>query len=158
MITAIVALVGILLTVTFLIIGLFRNRKRAIKRAALTFFSTILFLIIAPAIERNTSTESKEEKEVVFIATREAPLGGISLILYADSTFKISNSGLANSNNYELKGGYSLKRDTIFIFSNAPRKLLKNGNKTSFLIKKNIIEDIGNSEIVFMDIKENNLK
>ena len=158
MIIAFVALVGILLTVTFLIIGLFGNRKIAIKRAALTFFSTIFFLIIAAVIERDTSIKLKEEKEVVFIADREAPLGGISLILYADSTFKISNSGLSNSNNYELKGGYFLKRDTIFISSNDPRKLLKNGNEASFLIKKRIIEDIGNSGIVFMDIRENNLK
>ena len=158
MIIAFVGFVGILLTVTFLIIGLFGNRKRAIKRAALTFFPTILFVIIAVVIERNTSKELKKEKEVVFIATREAPLGGISLILYADSTFKISNLGLSKSNNYELNGDYFLKRDTIFISSNDPRKLLKNGNKTSFLIKRRIIEDSGNSGIVYMEIKENNLK
>lgn len=153
MIKAIVAFVGIIITVAFLITGLFGNRNIALRRAGIVFFPTVLIIITLTIIESNILQERTVDKEVIFVAAREAPLGGIALTLYADSSFE-----LGNSRNYQSKGRFKVKGDTIFISSHKSSKLLNNKNRTSFLIKNRILEDIGNSGIVFLEIKENNLK
>jgi hypothetical protein len=147
-----IATLGISLTIIILVIGLFGDKKRSIRRASFIFFPTIILVILLTVIDFNNINQ-EIDKETLLVAYREAPLGGLALTLYADSTFH-----LINFDKYELEGVFRLKGDTIFISSNKKKKYLKNGNNTAFIIKKNMLIDVGNSGIVFLDLKEYKLK
>ena len=157
MITSIIAIlieiVGIVLTIKYLF-GYLRSRKtNNLKKAAISFtFSTALFFVLIIFVA-NQYPDALPEKEVVLTAAREAPLGGISLRLYADSTFDMGNFRKITS-----EGVYKVIADTLIISTTDNSSFSKDRSTTSFLIKDKILVEVKNSGINFLEIDENKIK
>lgn len=104
-------------------------------------------------IEKNRKTDSdasansKEKRETVLIAVREASLGGIRLNLYSDKTFD-----LGTLRKIRWTGIYLVKNDTLCI--SAADSLV-----TSFVISDSTLLEIKNkwTKINFLEIQENKL-
>ncbi|RDC61926.1 hypothetical protein AHMF7616_00515 [Adhaeribacter pallidiroseus] len=142
-----------MLTVVFLLGYLIKRRKARLKNAALSFSTGAfaLFLLIV-AEELFFSYNSKNKKEVL-VASREAPIGGILLKLYEDSTYEIGVLREVRS-----AGTFVLKSDTLFITATDHPKQNNYITQISFIIKDGYLEQIENTGIGFLEIHVNKLK
>jgi hypothetical protein len=69
----------------------------------------MLFSVIFTAC----SSSHGREKEPVLIAGREAPLGWVTLKLYADNSFDLINGGMRASDSESYPGSYRTVGDTL---------------------------------------------
>ena len=148
-----VAVVGVSLTVVYLFSYLRKKEKVKLRNAALTFIASVVLFLTLVTIAANQYPNALPKKEVVLIAAREAPLGGILLRLYADSTFEIGNSRKVTST-----GVYRLNADTLVITTTDNSKLLKDISQTSFIIEEEDLVEVNNTGITILEIHENRLK
>lgn len=98
---------------------------------------------------------SREPKQgLVLSAYREAAIGGIFLGLYDDNSFELGNV----SGSYTEKGFYIIKGDTLLLLAGKATKLRKEYNQLSFLIQENVLIEIPNTGINFLEIDKNKLR
>ena len=83
------------------------------------------------------NSEMTEKKETILHAGREAPLGYLTLELYADSTFSVTNAGLRTADVYN--GTFRLHYDTLKLMYNdsLPRAVGQ-----QLLIEQNNLKDL----------------
>lgn len=145
--------VGLILTVIFLLSYLIKRSKGKLKKAAISFASAALSLILLIVVEELFFSYNFKNKEEVLVASREAQIGGILLKLYADSTFEIGGFREVKSS-----GTYELKSDTLLITATDSPK--QNGyiTQTSFIIRKGYLEEVEDSGIGFLEVHVNKLK
>lgn len=110
----------------------------------LILVSFLIFTLIH--CKRNIS-----EKNAVFLADREAPLGWVSLKIYDDKTFEFVNSGIINDDVYT--GTVKISQDTLYFkysgdFPKSGKTAIINGKYINY-IDENYHE--------FLEIKLNKL-
>lgn len=145
---AVVGLGGLFLTFWYLIVYIFKKDRSQLRRAGVTFFTTVGVIILISVVEFLFifSNTEKDNKNVVLVAAREAPLGGIELKLYNDRSFE-----LGNLRKVKRAGTYSISGDTLTI-ANSDSVI------ASFLIEEKELVEIQNTGIHSLDIHENNLR
>ncbi len=90
----------------------------------MTVFITLLLLTIL-----DFGTAPKVRKEKMLVAKREAPITGVELVLYSDSTFS-----LGNLRKITKMGVYRIRKDTLLLEVNTLPY-------TSFLIKHKSLQE-----------------
>jgi len=148
-----VAMVGIILTIVYLI-GYFRRREKVkLRNAVVTFIGAAVLFSTLVIIAANKYPDKLLEKEVVLVAAREASFGGILLRLYADSTFEIGDYRKMTST-----GMYALKGDTLVITNTDTSMLYKDLKRIYFVIKEGNLEEVKGTGIGVLEIHENSLE
>jgi hypothetical protein len=145
--------VGLILTVIFLIGYLIKKRKARLRNAAISFATVALSLLLLIVAEELFFSYNSENKEEVLVASREAPIGGILLKLYDDSTYEIGVLREVKS-----AGTYALKSDTLILTATDNPKQNGYSTQTSFIIKEGYLEEIEDTGIGFLEIHVNKLK
>lgn len=145
--------VSLILTVIYLLGYLIKRRKARLRNAAISFASAALSLSLLIVAEELIFSYNFKKKEEVLVASREAPIGGILLKLYEDSTFEIGVLREVKS-----AGTYVLKSDTLFIIGTDNPKQNGYTTQTSFIIKEGYLEEIEDTGIGFLEIHVNKLK
>lgn len=98
-------------------------------------------------------TSCKEEKKVVLLADREAPLGWIYLKMYDNYTFDfISRGALRDENIYS--GNYNITSDTVYF--KYKDSIPQAGSKA--IIKDDFVSYIDGKYRESVEIKLNNIK
>ncbi|WP_347159361.1 hypothetical protein [Pontibacter chitinilyticus] len=152
-IVVLIMAVGLILTVIYLLGYLIKRRKARLRNAAISFATAALSLFLLIVAEELFFSYNFKNKEEVLVASREAPIGGILLKLYEDSTFEIGVLREVKS-----AGTYVLKSDTLFIIPTDNSKQNGYTTQTSFIIKEGYLEEIEDTGIGFLEIHENKLK
>jgi hypothetical protein len=144
----IIALLGLLLTFIYLIIGLIKRNKTRYKIAGRIFLTTWITILVITLVEFILHDKGKDyrDKETILVAMREAALGSIHLKVYVDSTYD-----LGNESNVTLSGRICVRKDTVFLLNK------KDSVVKSFLIEENVLTEIKNSGIRFLQIYSNEL-
>jgi uncharacterized SAM-binding protein YcdF (DUF218 family) len=152
-IAVLIIAICLLLTVVFLVGYLIKRRKARLRNAAISFATAVLSFGLLLVVEELFFSYNFKNKEEVLVASREAPIGGILLKLYADNTFEIGGFREVKSS-----GTYELKADTIFI--NATDNSKQNGyvTQTTFIIRKGYLEEVEDTGIGFLEVHVNKLK
>lgn len=144
---------GLILTVIFLLSYLIKGKKLRLRKAALSFTTAVFSFLLLIGVEELFFSYNFEDKEEVLVASREAPIGGIVLKLYADKTFEIGGFREVKS-----IGTFELNSDTLLITSINKKKNNKYITQASFIIKEGYLEEIEASGIGFLEIHVNRLK
>jgi len=111
-----------------------------------------LIIILTLVLTLNSCIRN-EEKETIFLADREAPLGWVYLRVYKDKTFEFESRGLERKG-VIYSGTMELKNDTIhFKYSNS---IPKAGNKA--ILTEKFISYFSGKYPERMKIKKNLLK
>ncbi|MEM9671633.1 MAG: hypothetical protein ACFB15_28450 [Cyclobacteriaceae bacterium] len=149
-----IGLVGLLLTFIYLIVAVVNKHKRGkLKTAAVVFFSTAGLLIAISIIEFFVYSSNEEPRGVVIKAYREAPIGGVWLALYEDSTWELRNS----SREIRAKGEYQITGDTVTMIAEEGYGIANDVAEISFLIKKKRLIETSKSGINILEIRINNI-
>ncbi|WP_207427969.1 hypothetical protein [Pedobacter sp. SYSU D00535] len=85
-----IGLIGLLGTVWFLISGL-RGNKTGYKKAGFSLILLFLLTTIISVIEQRLYSNRPKSQKLLLSASREAPIGGILLKLYADTSYTLTN-------------------------------------------------------------------
>jgi hypothetical protein len=145
--------VGLSFTVVSLIGYLFTKRKVRLRNAAISFASVALSFPVLIVVEELFFSYNSENKKEVMVASREAPLGGILLRLYEDSTFEIGGF-----RQVEVAGTFGLRSDTLFIIPTDNPKRDKYTTQLSFIIKEGHLEEVEDSGLGLLQTHMNKLK
>lgn len=147
-----IGVLGGLVSVIFLLISLFKRKKRGkLKIAAISFLGSILLILIVTLVELFLFPTNKKTDQLILVAYREAPIGGIWLGLYDDETWELGYS----SREITSSGNYIIQHDTLTINAQSGKTILKDITETSFIIgSKNLLE-IENSGIRSLEILMN---
>jgi hypothetical protein len=149
-----VGLVGVIATLTFLLLSVFkRTRKGKLKLAIITFFSTVAVIVIITLVEFQLYPINQKTDKLLLTAYREAPLGGIWLALYNDSTWEIGFS----SREITANGTYELKSDTLTLSATEGTTVVGQTIKTSFVVESDRLIEVENSGIKALEIKINKI-
>lgn len=142
-----IALVGLMLTFGYLIVGLIKRNKTNFKIAGVAFLTTVGTIVVVTAIEFLFHDKNKDylDKETVLVAMREASLGGIHLKVYVDSTFDLGNEGKVT-----MRGNIKVHRDTLFL-------LQGDSTARSFVLDKTFLKEIKDTGIRFLQIESNEI-
>jgi hypothetical protein len=142
-----IVLVGLVTTVVYIIKGLLKSDDRNFKKALTTLFATGGIVIVITTIEFILHDKAKDysEKKTTLVAMREAPIGGIHLRVYVDSTYELGD-GIT----VKTRGKVKLKKDTLLLMDNETID-------KSFIVDKGVLHEIKNSGINFLQIESNEL-
>jgi hypothetical protein len=150
-----VVLFGVIITLTFLLLRVFkRTRKGKLKLAIISLFSTAAIIGIITLVEFQLFPTNKKTDKLLLTAYREAPIGGIWLALYNDSTWEIGFSSREITEN----GTYILRSDTLTLFATEGTAVVGQTTKTSFVIESDRLIEVENSGIKALEIKINKIK
>lgn len=149
-----VGLVGVIASLTFLLLSVFkRTRKGKLKLAIISLFSTVAIIGIITLVEFQLYPTNKKTDKLLLTAYREAPIGGIWLALYNDSTWEIGFS----SREITANGTYELHSDTLTLFAKEGTTVVGQTTKTSFVVELNRLIEVENSGIKALEIKINKI-
>lgn len=140
-IEAIVIILGTIATLYFFIAGL--SGKKGFRKAMLSLMTVFITLLLLTILDFGTAPKVRKEK--MLVAKREAPITGVELVLYSDSTFS-----LGNLRKITKMGVYRIRKDTLLLEVNTLPY-------TSFLIKHRTLEELGGTGISALDVKLNKL-
>lgn len=147
-------LVGVLTTLVFLVLSLFkRTRKGKLQWAGITFFSTVVLIIIMTIIEFLIYPTNPKLDQLVLTAHREAPIGGYWLGLYDDSTWEFGNS----SRELEINGTYTILEDTLNLTTTNGTTFYNGDTTNQFLIHPKDLLEVENTGIRGLKIGLNKL-
>ena len=139
-----IGLVGVLTTLVFLSLSLFkRTRRGKLKTAGITFFTTVATILIITAFEFLIYPPNRNKDKLVLTAFREAPLGAYWLGLYDDSTWELGNS----SREIKVKGTFTINGDTLNFKTLGGTAFYNGDTKKRFLIQENDLIEIENTGI-----------
>lgn len=124
-----------------------------LMHATLTILATTVLFYIVNLEEASKSAFNKAKKKVVLIASSEAPIGGIFLALYKDSTYE-----LGNFRQVESTGIFKLKTDTLFLTPADTSHIAEKFSETSFIMKGKELIEIQKTGIGWLEIHGNKLK
>src|SRR5688572_24886895 len=147
MVISILMFLGFVIATLLLLLALFTWKKKYLKYTGLF----ILIISLLGVFSFTIDFFKNRNREVLLTAFREAPLGGVLLTLYSDSTFELSNLMT-----YETSGKFAITEDTLFISTNGSYKLLKNFTETTFLITEKNLVEINNTGIGRLEINNKN--
>ncbi|KAA5548567.1 hypothetical protein [Adhaeribacter rhizoryzae] len=154
LVVILIVAVCIILTMFFLLGYLIKRNKAGLRNAAISFAIAALSIGILISVEEIFFSFNRANKEELLVASREAPIGGILLKLYTDSTFEIGGFREVTST-----GVYKLKSDTLLsIIPNKEQKQVEGFTQTTFIIRGNYLEEVPNKGINFLEIHLNKLK
>ena len=146
-IIVVIALLGLIITCSFLITGILNRNKAKLRTSGIVFVSTFVGVIgLIYLSETFFQPKYKDEKDMVLIGIREASIGGIRLNLYKDKTFD-----LGTLDEIVFTGNYQVKNDTIALLS-------KDSLITLLIINDNEIIEVKKRKFGFLHIyKKGNL-
>ncbi len=154
LIKALIGLIGMVTSLIFLILSLFKKeRKGKLKIAGTTFLSTIAIIVIITMIEFYSYPINPKSDEEVLTAFRETPLGGIWLALYRDQSWELGHSSREITSN----GTYHIVGDTITLIASKGMTVIDEVGNTSFIIEEKDLVEIENSGIRSLKITSNKL-
>lgn len=137
---ALIVLVCILSTIWFLILGL-RGNKTGYKKTGLSVILTFVVVNMFTIIEHRIHSK---KPTLLLSASREAPIGGIWLKLYGDTSYTLTYDPRSEG----IKGIYKIKEDTLTIFN-------ADTIKASFIIREKLLEELGTTGIGGLTILKN---
>ncbi|MCV9386991.1 hypothetical protein [Reichenbachiella ulvae] len=154
LIILLVGSVGFLVTLTFVIMAIFKNSKYW-KLSGISLATTTL-AVIALILIQETILYPPNPKidKLVLSAYREAPIGGIWLGVYNDRTWQLGYSSVEITS----EGKYELAGDTLTLFANDGTTVIGDSKRTSFLIEPKYLVEVENSGIRSLEIQLNKLE
>lgn len=149
------SILGILVTLYFLLKALFKKSSKYLKNAGISFISTVAFAIFAFLIlEFLLFPQNPKKEQLVLTAYREAPIGGIWLGLYNDMTWEMGNS----SREINRYGSYNFINDTLNLTTTSAVSFHNNSTKIQFIIDNDMLMEVENSGIYRLEISLNKIK
>ena len=149
-----IGLAGVILTLVFLFIAIFkRTKKGLIRKAGITLFSSVMIIIVISVVEYFIYPINQKTDQLLLTAYREAPLGGIWLALYHDKTWELGFS----SREITATGTYQINADTLYLTAMDDTIIIGEIDKTSFIIGEKTLIEIQNSGIRSLEIIINNM-
>ncbi|GAB3333225.1 hypothetical protein GCM10027429_13550 [Marivirga atlantica] len=150
----IVGLIGLLFTLVFLIVLLFKKNKRPfLRNAGITFISTVIIILAITIVEFFIAPVNPKEDQLVLNAYRSAQLGGFWLGVYKDSTWEMGNS----SREIGLKGTYNINGDTLILKVSNGGKFKNGKSENSLIITETALIEIESTGIKRLNINLNKI-
>lgn len=152
--TLFVGMIGLLVTLTFVTIAIFKKSPNSWKRSGISLAATILTTITLITIQETIlfPPNPKIEK-LILSAYREAPIGGIWLGVYDDQTWQLGYSSIEIT----AEGTYKINEDTLTLVADQGTTIIGDSERTSFLIKQKSLIEVENSGIRSLEIQINKL-
>jgi hypothetical protein len=142
----IICVIGLVAAFVFLVIGLIKRGQDFRMAWSILFLTALtLGLITLTEFVFHDSSEKYSDKPTLLVAMREASLGGIHLRVYSDSTYE-----LGDGIKVARRGKIALNGDTLFL-------LKSDSISKSFLIQSEVLHEIKNTGIKFLEIESNTL-
>lgn len=154
LIILLVGVVGIFVTLAFIIIAITKRKSKYWKKCIYSFLiSGVVVILIILVHEVILFPPNPKLDDLVLSAYREAPIGGYWLGLYQDSTWEFGNS----PRELDFNGTYTIHGDTLTL-SNSPGSTFYNGKSSNqFLIQSENLIEIENTGIKGLKIGLNNI-
>ncbi len=150
-----VAFVGLITTLTFVVIAIFKKNSKNWKRSGISLATTTLAVIVLILVQETILYPPNPKTEQLLLsAYREAPIGGIWLGVYNDQTWQLGYSSVEITS----EGTYEVAGDTITLIAYDGTTVIGEAERTSFLIEPKYLVEVENSGIRSLEIQLNKLK
>ncbi|SDL15045.1 hypothetical protein SAMN05421823_104502 [Catalinimonas alkaloidigena] len=154
LIILLVGVLGIIVTLTLFVTALFSKSNKWWKRIGFSILTTITLVITLILIQEVfVFPPNPRTDELVMSAYREAPIGGIWLGLYSDSTWELGNS----SREIRLGGTYTIDGDKLNLKALKGTTFSNGELNNSFLINQTDLIEIENTGINGLEIGINRM-
>ncbi|MEP1032970.1 hypothetical protein [Ekhidna sp.] len=148
-------ILGLLVTLTFTIIAIFKRNSKSWKRSGYSLLASSAIIITLILIHEVILFPPNPKTEQLLIsAYREAPLGGIWLGVYDDQTWQLGYSSVEITS----EGTYQLSGDTLTLIASEGTSVIGDSERTSFIIKPKNLVELKNSGIRSLEIHLNKLE
>jgi hypothetical protein len=155
LIILLVGTVGLIVTLTFAVIAIFKKNSKNWKRSGISLATTTV-AVIALILIQETILYPPNPKidQLILSAYREAPIGGIWLGVYEDRTWQLGYSSVEITS----EGTYQLAGDTLTLIANEGTTVIGESERTSFLIETKYLVEVENFGIRSLEIQLNKLE
>lgn len=148
-------ILGIVVTLTFTLIAIFKRTPKNWRRSGISLLSSGIIVIILILIhEVILFPPNPKTEQLVLMAYREAPIGGIWLGVYNDQTWQLGYSSVEITST----GTYQIIGDTLTLIANKGTIIIGESERTSFVIEPKYLVEVKNSGIKSLEIQLNKLE
>jgi len=149
-----IGLVGILATLIFLVLSLFKKiRKGQLQNAGVTFLTSMVLILLITGLEFLMHPSNKRLDQLVLTGHREAPLGAYWLGVYNDGTWELGQS----SREIVFSGHYTISGDTLRLKTRYGTAFGNGATSTDLVIHNDDLLEVKNTGIKALKIGVNKL-